>query len=217
MGNRPSKYKPSNFYILVATVLAVAVFLLSFFLSIAMNPSGFLIDVIVSAMLAAGVYIGAVFLLKPTIRFGGISVDTIKNGEELRKLVEAAYTEMTQISDEISAIADAVVKSSAQKVYDGAFRIIQYVEQNPDKYTQARRFFTYYLDMTHKIIRKYNDFIESRLNTDEMNSVLEQTQKALTILEQTFTSILSNLMRNEIMDIEADVSLLESMYKSESK
>ena len=217
MENKPSKYKHSNAYVIIATFASAILFLLTFFIANALNPAGFFVNLLISVFIALGVYFSATLILKPVFKIGGVSIDTVKNGEEIRQIISHAYEDMSQIENQKSHIRDVHIKSMAQIVYDSAGSIIEYVEKNTEKISQARRFFTYYLDMTIKILKKYNDFVGTSLESEEMKKVLEQTEKALDILNQTFEQQLSKLMQNDIMDIESDVTLLENMLKTESK
>lgn len=85
-------------------------------------------------------------------------------------------------------------------------RILDYLKENPDKIKLARRFFTYYLDTTAKILERYMEFQNTGLHSEEVEHILTKTAETLPVLNRAFEGQFTHLMQGELMDVEADLS-----------
>lgn len=198
-----------NIQFIGATVTSCCVFLFLFL--------AFQWNLIVSAALAIGVYFGMFFLLKPSYKIGDLNVDQLEHSKEIQQLMMDAKDDMEDIRKATSKINNQKIKIEAQTLYSTSASIMKYLEKNPDKIIIARRFLTYYLDTANKILTKYCSIQNTGLDTEEVSNILSQTAKVLPMLNKTFDEQFTRLMRNELIDIEAEISLLESMVKMEGK
>ena len=104
-------------------------------------------DLLICILLCVGVYFGLFFLLRPVYRVGGINVETLPGGEEISSLLKEAREDLEGIETSIVEIKDERVQRDARTLYDSGKQILLYLEENPEKISLARRFFTYYLDL----------------------------------------------------------------------
>ena len=81
----------------------------------------------------------------------------------------------------------------------------------------ARRFLNYYLDTAAKLTSRYVEFQNTGLKSTEVENILNKTAESLLVLNSAFERQFTNLMHGELMDVEADISVLESMIHMEDK
>lgn len=193
---------------MLLSVLAAAVTFLILFLAAGWK-------LIVSAALCVGVYFGFFLLLKTDRKIGGIAVDDLPGGEVTGELLAEAKKDLAEIRRAGKQIADAFVRDDAERLYATGQRILSYLEENPEKIKRARRFFTYYLDTAARLLSRYLDFQETGLRTEEVTGILDRTARALPVLNRTFEKQFTRLMAGELMDVEADISLLEKTVQME--
>jgi 5-bromo-4-chloroindolyl phosphate hydrolysis protein len=110
---------------------------------------------------------------------------------------------------------DPAITAKAQSVYQEGGKIIEYIKKNPAKAVMARRFFTYYLDKAEEILKKYHDLISTGIETERLRTLKEQTVSALGSVSKGMVSRFSKLISSEVIDIEADIKLLESTIRME--
>ena len=79
----------------------------------------------------------------------------------------------------------------------------------------ARRFFTYYLDTAAGLVDRFAQFEAAGLHTEEVEEILARTAKALPVLDHTFEKQFTRLMEGELMDVEAEIALLETTMEME--
>lgn len=192
---------------LISALISCAVFLL-LFLAAGWNLAA-------AALLCILLYFGLGLILKPRKKIGGIDVEKIQGGEELQKLLEEARKDLKQISRAAREITNIKAKEDAEALEAGGCRILSYLEENPEKISMARRFFTYYLDTAAGLLERYTQLQETGLRTPEVTEALRKTAGTFPVLNEVFEKQFTRLMEGELMDVEAEISLLENTLKME--
>ena len=192
---------------LISALISCAVFLL-LFLAAGWNLAA-------AALLCILLYFGLGLILKPRKKIGGIDVEKIQGGEELQKLLEEARKDLKQISRAAREITNIKAKEDAEALEAGGRRILSYLGENPEKISMARRFFTYYLDTAAGLLERYTQLQETGLRTPEVTEALRKTAGTFPVLNEVFEKQFTRLMEGELMDVEAEISLLENTLKME--
>jgi 5-bromo-4-chloroindolyl phosphate hydrolysis protein len=168
-----------------------------------------------AAPLSLGCYMGLSFLFTPVSRIGGVNIEHIKNSEEIMTLLEEGEKDLALIKTMMETAKDPQIRVRAQNVYREGDTIIDYIKKNPAKAVLARRFFNYYLDKAGEILKRYQDLISAGIETDHLNSLKEKTLSALEAISKGMVLQFSKLISSEVIDIEADIKLLESTVRME--
>ncbi len=169
----------------------------------------------IAGLLAVGTYVGVFLISKPRLKIGHIRVDSLPDGDALKALMLDAKNDMDMIQATTKKITHLPIRQQSEQLYATGLNILSYLEKNPDKIPLARRFFGYYLDTAVGILQKYLPFQESGLRTEEVRRVTQSTERAMPILNRAFERQFSNLMQNDVMDIESDIKVLEMNLRSE--
>lgn len=193
---------------LVAGIVAGGVFLGLLFLL----KWNLLIDII----LAVGIFVSVSLIAKPRNRIGKICVENIINGEELHRRLEEAMEDFSSIENSFKKIEDESVKEQVKSLKATAEKIIAYLEEHPEKITQARQFIDYYQDTASSLLSKYVELQDSQLGTQEVLRLKENTSHALEKLNFAFEMQFQRLMKNEMLDMDAEIRLLDQTIKMES-
>ena len=109
-------------------------------------------SLLVSALLCVGVYAGVLLLSKPVGKLTGKQETVFLEQDEREELLREARGDLAELNEAAGAITDDTVRSDAKALHKTGVRILDYLEENPDKIRQARRFFTYYLDTAAKLM-----------------------------------------------------------------
>lgn len=172
-------------------------------------------SLVICLLLAIGLYIGLTLFLKPSRKIAGIDVAEMPGGEALADLLDEADNDLTSIRSATKRILEPQVREQVQALYTTGTRICDYLEENPQKIRLARRFLTYYLDTTAKLLDRYVELSETGLRTGEVAEILAKTAQALPVLNDAFARQFTHLMEGELMDVEADLVLLKSTLEME--
>ena len=170
---------------------------------------------IAAAVLAVLLYFGLGLLLKPRKKLGGIDIEKIQGGEELQRLLDEAKKDMKQIGKAAREITTSKAREDAEAREASGKRILVYLQENPEKIAMARRFFTYYLDTAAGLLERYIQMQETGLRTPEISEAMMKTAQTLPVLNEVFDKQFTKFMEGELMDVDAEISLLENTLKME--
>ena len=94
-------------------------------------------------------------------------------------------------------------------------KIFSYVEQHPEKLPDIRKFMSYYLPTTLKLLEAYRDLEQKGIRTAEAVSTRTEIKNALNNILLAFDNLYADLMKDDLMDLSADISVLETMLTQE--
>lgn len=196
-----------NIAAIISAISAGAVFIVFLFLL----EWPILIDMLISA----GAYAGLFLITKPKRRIGNMDIEFIENGGELEQKLLEAHEDYDSIKGSIKNIRDLQVKNEAEKLAETSAAIIEYLENNPLKIRQARQFIDYYQDSASKLLTKYIGLQDANIETAEIIQLKKDTRSALATLNKAFSGQFEKLMRGELIDMQAEIELLEQTVKME--
>ena len=188
--------------------LAAAVFFLAAFLGLHWN-------FFVCAVLSAGLFEAVYLLSRPQRKIGKISIGELENGEELEQKLREAREDFESIRRSMKQIEDAELKAQSERLHGTAARILKYLEKHPEKINMARRFIDYYQDTASSLLGKYVELQDSSLETEEARRLKDETKGAIRTLNSAFEQQFQRLMGSEMLDMDAEIKLIEKMRKME--
>ena len=115
------------------SLCAAAGLFLALFLALQWNP-------FVSLAFSVGVYFGLFLLLKPSRKIGGISLEGLRDGEELQALLQGAQEDLETLERAGKEISKAPVEEQAQRLFSTAQRLMAYLKKNWEKFPRPAGF-----------------------------------------------------------------------------
>lgn len=113
-------------------------------------------------------------------------------------------------------IADAVLSEKIDHLETVAGKIFREVEQHPEKQQQAAAFLNYYLPTTLKLLDSYAKFEEAGIEGENLSRAQERIEETMDALIKGFDKQLDDLYRNEAMDIDSDIRVMENMLRRDT-
>lgn len=196
------------FRTILSVIGSLAVFYLLFF-QWNWNP-------IVAGGITVVLYFALELILRPRRRLGGIDVESMLQGEEYYATLENADDDLKRIERITKSIRDKDVKSEAMALHDSGRELLNYLVENPDKITLARRFFNYYLDLAVEILEQYQRLVDTKLQTAEVLAAKERSVRSIPQLRQAFEKQFTSILGGEILDLEAEIKVLEDTLRLEN-
>jgi hypothetical protein len=109
------------------------------------------------------------------------------------------------------SIADITISGKIDKIEELTAKIFRIVEEQPEKKNQIRRFESYYLPTTIKLIRSYSTLEKQGVKGENIMATKENIGRILDTLATGYEQQLDQLFRSDAMDIAADISVLENL------
>ena len=132
--------------------------------------------------------------------------------DALIKERDRALSEMRRLND---AIEDAKISEQIDHLEQTTAKIIGHVVDNPKKLPQIRRFMSYYLPTTLKLLNAYDRMDCAGVAGDNITATKERVEKMMDTLVQAYDKQFDALFGDEAMDISTDITVLENLLRQE--
>lgn len=161
-----------------------------------------------SALIGTGAFIAGELLL---------SSDEEKQipTESVKKTLDNAKDESKDIYNMRNKIEDEDLKKYLISISTSANKIISTIEKEPKKIRKIANFFDYYLPVTLSIIKRYDEIENQNLSSKEMKEFISSTKLMLKSADEAFNKILERLYQNDMINIDADMKVFNSMLKAD--
>ena len=133
------------------------------------------------------------------------------NPESLSAVIAEGRSFLAQILDANRALPEENISAKLDELYSITGKIFAVVEKNPAKLPAIRRFLSYYLPTTVKLVNSYREFDS---NTSGGENVLRAKQEILDVLDtinDSFKALLNGLYEEDTLDVSTDISALKTM------
>lgn len=94
-------------------------------------------------------------------------------------------------------------------------RIFEYVEKNPSRLPDIRKFMNYYLPTTLKLVESYAEFSAQPVQGENIRAARKEIEEMLDDINNAFEKMFDKLFEDDAMDISTDISVLSAMLAQE--
>lgn len=134
---------------------------------------------------------------------------------EINRQIDEARGQVDKLRGYNDAIPDPVISGKLERMTRAGEAILSELEKNPGRRNEVRRFLNYFLPAAEKLMASYVMFAASPAQGEHIRSAMEKVENSLTMVADAFEKQLDSLYRDRSFDIEAEVSVLETLLKSE--
>lgn len=134
---------------------------------------------------------------------------------ELDKMVsegQKALDEMRRLND---SIQDAAISAQIDRLEQVSGKIFRQVQKDPTQLPQIRKFMSYYLPTTLKLLRAYDDMSHQGVQGENITGTMERVRGMMGTIVTAFERQLDSLFGDQALDISTDITVLENMMARE--
>ena len=134
---------------------------------------------------------------------------------ELDKMVsegQGALEEMRRLND---SIQDAAISAQIDRLEQVSGKIFRQVQKDPTQLPQIRKFMSYYLPTTLKLLRAYDDMSHQGVQGENITGTMERVRGMMGTIVTAFERQLDSLFGDEALDISTDITVLDNMMARE--
>ena len=157
------------------------------------------VHILISILLTVIIYIGGIFLFQK---------DDIR--EFNTKSINDYYYMASKVQNQADISKNSVIIENVKQITDLTDSIIVSLSQRPKKVEQVFDFFDYYLDITYKILYKYNYLNMKEEKTKEDNKFIKDINKNIEKIKDEFNKQYKNMQEAKILDMETEIKMFES-------
>ena len=129
----------------------------------------------------------------------------IREGQEYLKKLRAAD----------DAIPDETLSEDITRMEKASADIFRFIAEHPEKAPQIRKFMNYYLPTTLKLLNSYQRLSRQSARGETITSTMFNIAGMMHTVANAFEKQLDSLFGDEALDISADITVFETMLKSE--
>ena len=156
----------------------------------------FKVNIIIAILLTVVVYVGGILLFKE------------KDIREFdSKSVNNYYFLASKVQNQANQTNDDAIIESVTEITKLLDEILLSLSQRPKKVEQTFDFFDYYLDVTYKILYKYN-YINTHEEKDQ--KFLKNTPKYIKSIVEEFKKLSKNMQESKLLDMQTEIKIFES-------
>lgn len=126
----------------------------------------------------------------------------------LRQDRDRAVGEMRRLND---SIEDPTLSRQIDQIEATTGKIFAYVMAHPDQKSQIRRFLNYYLPTTLKLLNAYDRLDEAGISGINIDGAKGKISEVMAAIVSAFDRQLDALYQGEVMDINAEIKVLQSL------
>lgn len=134
---------------------------------------------------------------------------------ELDEMVQQCQKAVEDLQLLDDAIADETLSGQIARLKELTGKIMAQVQSDPAKLPQVRKFMSYYLPTTVKLLTSYRDMSAQGVAGENITGTMEKVENIMATIVSAFSRQLDNLFGAEAMDISADITVLENMMVRE--
>lgn len=134
---------------------------------------------------------------------------------ELDKMVsegQGALEEMRRLND---SIQDAAISAQIDRLEQVSGKIFRQVQKDPTQLPQIRKFMSYYLPTTLKLLNAYDRMSGTGVSGENIDTTLAKVEGMMRTIVAAFEKQLDSLYGAEALDISTDITVLENMMARE--
>ena len=125
---------------------------------------------------------------------------------------EAKLKEIRQLNDEIE---NGPVSERIDRIGELTASIFRVVREKPERAEEVRKFMNYYLPTTLKLLKSYSLMEKQSYQGENIQASRKKIEEVLDTLVHAFEEQQDRLFRTEALDVETDISVLETMMSSD--
>lgn len=134
---------------------------------------------------------------------------------KLEATIEEGMVCIQKIREANDAIPGEVISEKLDRLERIVTRIFDYMKKYPDRLHEIRRFTSYYLPTTLKLVAAYREFDAQEIQGETVLESKKEIENALDTINQSFEAMYDKLFEQTARDLSADISVLHTMLQQE--
>ncbi len=134
--------------------------------------------------------------------------------EAVDRQIEEGRRLLQSIHDSNEAIPDEAISARILRMETAGAKIFGVLESDTSKKDQVRRFMTYYLPTTNKLLARYRELAGGGAG-ENVTQAKNSIENSLEMIAVAFEKQLDALYSDSVLDIETDIEVLDTIIKSE--
>ncbi len=134
---------------------------------------------------------------------------------EMEATIEEGILCIRKIREANDAIPGVVISEKLDRLERIVTRIFEFMKKYPERLGEIRRFTSYYLPTTLKLVAAYREFDAQEVQGETVMESKREIEGALDTINQSFEAMYDKLFEQSARDLSADISVLQTMLRQD--
>ena len=122
---------------------------------------------------------------------------------------------MRELERQLARIENADIRATAARLREHTEDIFAWVKLHPECADDARRCCSYYLPTAVKLLNTYNEVAPHADESSVAAGIQSEVSQVLDTMSTAFRGLMDNLLQNTAVDMQAEISALETVLAQE--
>ena len=167
----------------------------------------------VAAVSAAGWFVGTKLFPGRTIAVE----ERIETGHaSLDRDIADGRARLEKLREANAAIPHPGITKNLDRMTKAGDQIFRELGRNPAKATMVRRFMSYYLPTSEKLMDQYRQLMDAPIKGENIHSAMTRIESSLDVVANAFDKCADNLFKDDEMDIDAEIKVMNTMLTGDN-
>jgi len=142
--------------------------------------------------------------------------DPVATGNaEIDKQIREGQATLKKIVEANKAIEDEEISACLDRMAVSGEKVFEALRETPGKATQVHTFMRYYLPTAEKLLGQYQTLMSTASQGENVQEAIDGIKEGVSLIAVAFEKQLDSLYKNENLDIQTDIDVLETMLKKD--
>lgn len=139
----------------------------------------------------------------------------VSYGPKVDPIIQEGNRALSEMGRLYGTIKDESVRSKINEIMLITDKIMQDAIEDPNDVPQIKKFFSYYLPTTIKLLNTYDRMGSKEIESDNLSKTMENIDDMLDVAIEAYKKRLDSLFENQALDIETDIDVMNQMLAKE--
>ena len=130
--------------------------------------------------------------------------------------IEVARQRLENLRKANEAISDPQITKNLDRMYAAGQQIFKELGRDPKKVALVRRFMSYYLPTSEKLMEQYQVLMNAPSKGENITSAMKTIESSLGLAAKAFEKCADNLYKDDEMDIDAEIKVMQTMLSGDN-
>lgn len=130
---------------------------------------------------------------------------------ELDEVLVLGNNYLNEIIKANESINDVELSDNITEIENTTRKILMAIEKRPSELNKIRKFMSYYLPTTIKLLKAYADFESHEVSVENVEKSMQSIKNSVGMITSSFEKLLNSIYEDDLIDITSDIDVYEKM------
>lgn len=135
--------------------------------------------------------------------------------DQLKQVIAEGNSYLKTIQEANDAIYNVEISQKLFRMESIIRKIFEYVKTHPDQVSQLRKFMSYYMPTTEKLVNAYKDLDSQTIQGENIAGAKSEIAKTLDTINEAYEKLYDSMYVDVVMDVSSDIAVLKTLFAQE--